>query len=104
MEYAVDCYWASVADWSVPRRRPDVRESELDGEAVLFDPRSGCTFHCNLTAQMVWRQCDGETTAVQIARMVADEYEVDPETALDDIEQSIALFVESGLLVTEDPS
>ncbi len=81
-----------------PPRRHDVIEEPLDGEAVLFDPVNGSTHRLNQTALEVWRCSDGRTTVEEIAQRQTELYDVDYDTALDYVEQVLALFVESKLL------
>ncbi len=90
--------WASPDALVPPARRSEVVERELDGEAVLFDPRTGDTYQLNRTALAVWRRCDGVTETREIAAEQCENFEVDFETALDHVEQLVALFTESGLL------
>ncbi|MHC4063162.1 MAG: PqqD family protein [Planctomycetota bacterium] len=102
---------APATDWTTrqaaivaPPRRPDVVEEEMDGEAVLFDPRSGATYRLNQTALATWRRCDGRTTTRRIAGEMTATYDVDFETALDDVEQLVLLFAESQLFDSGDNS
>ncbi len=73
-------------------------EELLDGEAVLFDPVNGSTYRLNQTALEVWRCCDGRATVEEIAQRQTEFYDVEYDTALDYVEQVLALFVESKLL------
>jgi PqqD family protein of HPr-rel-A system len=86
---------------AAPPRHSQVVKDELDGEAVLFDLRTGDTHRLNATALAVWSRCDGRTTMREIAAQLADRYEVDPEVALDDVEQLVTRLAESGLLDVE---
>ena len=79
-------------------RRDDVIVETMDGETLLSDPRSDSAFHLNETARAVWDACDGRTTMRRIAAQLAERYEVSVEDALDDVEQLVVLFAESGLL------
>ncbi|MFQ5810909.1 MAG: PqqD family protein [Armatimonadota bacterium] len=90
--------WATDATIVPPPRRNDVIEEELDGEAVLFDPRSGNTYRLNQTAFAVWRQCNGLASTREIAEQLTQAYEVELEAALDHVEQLVALFGQSKLL------
>lgn len=91
--------WVSCdASIIVPRRRKDVAENELDGEAVLWDHRTGKTHRLNQTAFDVWQRCEGRTTTREMAAHLSDHYEVELEAALDDVEQLILLLAESDLL------
>jgi PqqD family protein of HPr-rel-A system len=91
-------HWATDATILPPPRRDDVIEEELDGEVVLFDPRSGNTYRLNQTAAAVWRRCDGRATTREIAEQLAQAYDVESEAALDDVEQLVTLFGQSRLL------
>jgi hypothetical protein len=73
-------------------------ERELDGQAILCGPDTGNTYYLNETALAVWRRCDGVTETRKIAAEQCENFEVDFETALDHVEQLVALFTESGLL------
>jgi PqqD family protein of HPr-rel-A system len=81
-----------------PLRKLNVVENELDREAVLFNPDTGATHRLNETALAVWRQCNGRIAVRQIADGLNEKYDVDPETALQHVEQLIVVFAEAGLL------
>ena len=91
-------HWTMEDVSAVPPRRKDVCEHELDGEAVLFDPKARNTYLLNGTALAVWRRCDGRATTQQIADEQSTAYEVQLEAARDHVEQLVALFADSGLL------
>ena len=57
-----------------------VDEVDLDGEIVAFDGTS--VHHLAGPAAAVWRLADGTLTAVQIAEVLADAYDVDRVEAL----------------------
>ncbi len=77
-----------------PRRHPDVAWRNWDGEVVILTPshdpdappeqRDGAEHDLNPVASRVWELCDGERNILQIARVLADEFEVDEETAARD--------------------
>lgn len=83
---------------ALPLRKANVVDNDLDREAVLFNPATGATHRLNETARVVWRQCNGQTAARQIAERLSEDYDVDPETALQHVEQLIVVFAEAGLL------
>jgi|GEM_PF-1526244 len=92
--------WADV-EFPIPVRRPDIRIYQLDGEAVLFDPRTQKILHLNATALAVFRRCDGQTTMRQVAESLTQSFSVKVETALDQVEQVVGLFADSNLLQLE---
>jgi PqqD family protein of HPr-rel-A system len=96
-EYAP--YWTNRrASILAPAGRQDVVQETLDGEAVLFDRRTGDMHRLNKTALAVWNRCDGYTTMRRIADQLAEQFEVEFDVALDDVEQLVTLLAEAGLL------
>jgi len=86
------------AETAIPARRTELRDYQMDGEAVLFDPKTQKMYLLNQTALAVFRRCDGQTTMRQVAESLAETYHVAFENALDHTEQLIALFAHSQLL------
>jgi PqqD family protein of HPr-rel-A system len=91
-------HWARRLTVVMPRRRRDVIARMLDGEAVLFDRATGCTHRMNETALRIWNACDGERTTEEAARGIAAHYDVDVETALADVEQTLAVLARAGMI------
>jgi hypothetical protein len=83
---------------TAPPRRRDVDVHELGDEAILTLPGDGCTYHLNQTARVVWERCDGATTTREMATMLACDYEVAFDEALNDVEELIAWLAEASLL------
>ena len=90
--------WTTEVVIVPPHPRDDVLEEELDGELILFDPRSGNTYRLNETAVAVWRECNGVATTRDIATQLVQTYEVDLATALDHVEQTAVRLIQSKLL------
>lgn len=90
--------WSTCTGFVVPSRRSEVIEHVIDEEGILLDPRSEHTLQLNRTALAVWHQCDGKMSMVEIARVLSDSFDIDRDTALDDVEQLVAIFAEAGLL------
>jgi PqqD family protein of HPr-rel-A system len=55
--------------------RADVTVTELDGEAVIYDERSGDLHHLNGSATLVLGLCDGSTTLEEMSIAIADAFE-----------------------------
>ena len=93
--------WAACGTIFVPpSRRDDIIEEELDGEAILVDPRDGNSHRLNATSLAVLKWCDGLSTTQQIARRLTESYDVALDDALDHVNQLVALFAELQLLDT----
>jgi len=84
-----------------PVARRDVKQRELDGQRVIFDPLTGSTFRFNETAALVWDTCTPGATINEIVERLMAHYAVDRERAADDVEQLLLFFAGHGLL---DPS
>lgn len=83
-----------------PRGREDVVFRAVDGDWVLYDPRSRDLHVLNVTAAAVWSCCDGSMEAEGIARELAETLEGAPD--LDrvraDVERTLDRFRADGLL------
>ena len=79
---------ARIADR--PRRRTDLQARGLDGETLVLDRAGGLIHQLNATATFVWARCTGDRSLVDIAKDLADAFDVAPETAALDVETTVA--------------
>jgi PqqD family protein of HPr-rel-A system len=86
----------------VPASRPRVREDltvvELDGEAVIYDERSGELHHLNPTATLIFGLLDGTATVRELASDVADAFGVPADEVESEIRALIRRLRSLGLL------
>lgn len=75
---------------AMPLRRDDLTVEELDGEAILYDPRYGAVHRFNAVTLFVWDLCDGLHTIVEISQCLTQVCEVDPDEGLDSVQRVIA--------------
>ena len=61
-----------------PRRKPDYRLEEIDGELLIYHPTETSVVYCNRTASLIWHLCDGTHTAAEISTLLSEAY---PEAA-----------------------
>ena len=54
-----------------PVARDDLTVIELDGEAVVYDERTGNLHHLNQTATLIFSLCDGTGTARELSVDIA---------------------------------
>ncbi|MCH7591686.1 MAG: PqqD family protein [Planctomycetes bacterium] len=97
-------HWTAQDVFIPPPRRKDLLVEILDEEAILYDPATAQTHRLSRSALDVWQQCDSRRTTLDMARRQTQIYDVDQETALDHVEQLVALFAEAGLLDLRDES
>jgi len=57
-----------------PKRRADLAVVQIDGEAVIYDERSGHIHRLNQTATLVFECCDGRSTIPDVAADFAAVY------------------------------
>jgi len=81
-----------------PLRREDLVFEELDGEAVLYDPRCGAVHRFDALTLLVWQACDGSHSAADITRAVTAAYDVNADEAFGHVEQLIAELCTRDLL------
>ena len=81
-----------------PRRRDDVQVEELDGEAVLYDQRSGSVHRFNNTTLMIWDGCSGSQTPRDIAAGLVGPHSISIDEALKVVDSVIAELEDRDLL------
>jgi hypothetical protein len=81
-----------------PSRRLDLTIRELDGEMVILDRHAGLVHQLNRTASCIWEACDGSATPAELAEVVARSFDVDVNTAADDVAAVVAQLLKLSLL------
>ena len=80
------------------QRNSSILWRELAGEAVLLNPAEGCSFNLNAVGTVIWKLLDGNHSPEAIAQVVYEQYEVEPEQALEDVRHLLAEFQANPLL------
>ena len=79
--------------------RPDLATENVDGELIVLDRAAGKVHQLNSSASFVW-SCLSDGHAIdEIAIMLSDAFDVEPETALSDVQAALAQFEELALVV-----
>lgn len=73
-----------------PLRRADLVFHELDGEAVLFDPRHGAVHRFDALTLLVWNACDGSRAEEAVAALVVGGGGLTRDEALAGVEAVLA--------------
>jgi hypothetical protein len=87
-----------VSSSNRPRRKPNYRLEEMDGELLLFHPAENKIMYCNETASLIWQLCDGGRTAQEIGSLLAAAYPEADETIAQDVESTLRQFAEHGAI------
>jgi hypothetical protein len=81
----------------VPERAFDVRINSADGKLLLV--RGMDAFELDEIGAAIWRSCDGQKHLGQIAADLAQEYDVDIDTAQSDVATFVSELRKAQLLV-----
>lgn len=73
-----------------PTRSPGVVYRTIDGEAVLVDAQHGKVRVLNEVAGRMWELIDGQRSLAEVAAIVSQEYEAQP----DQVESDILVFLD----------
>ena len=68
-----------------PKRRTDVNSRVVEEETVVLDRHHEVIHQLNLTATYIWERCDGQASIEAIAAQLAETFDVEYETALNDV-------------------
>lgn len=81
-----------------PRVREDLTVVELDGEAVVYDERSGDLHHLNPTATLVFGLCDGTATGRELAADISEAYQQPLDEVVDQVHTLLRQFRKAKLI------
>ncbi|MGB0716157.1 MAG: PqqD family protein [Phycisphaerae bacterium] len=87
-----------IEDEARPIARTDLTIHEIEGEAILFDPRTQDTHRFNATAWLMFRTLDGIRTVKEIATLLTEQYDVTYHTARTRTREFCILLDSLGLL------
>lgn len=82
-----------------PRRADGVHAVEVEGEMVVYEPRTGQMHKLNAVATVLWNSFDGTTTLAELSDDLASIY---PEQGLDRLREDVLRYAcqlgEAGVL------
>ena len=81
---------------SVPRRALDARIRNFRGTVMVA--RGDAAFELSETAGVVWRGIDETRTAGDLAQLLCAEYDVDYDTAFEDVSELLAGLARAGIV------
>lgn len=81
---------------SVPCRRLDARVRNYRGVTLVAGPSQA--LELSETAAFVWRSIDDHRSVADVAALLAQEYDVDADTALADVVDLLADLADAGLV------
>lgn len=79
--------------------RPDLAIENVDGELIVLDKAAGKVHQLNSSASFVWDGLSNGLAVDEIALMLSEAFDVEPEAALSDVEAALAEFAGLALVV-----
>ena len=79
--------------------RPDLAIESADGELIVLDKASGKVHQLNSSASFVWSCLSDGLTIDEIALALSEACDIEPETALSDVQATLAQFEGLALVV-----
>jgi PqqD family protein of HPr-rel-A system len=81
-----------------PKIRDDLAAAELDGEAVVYDERTGELHHLNPTATIIFSLCDGSSTVREMSGEIAGAFGMPADEVERQVRALLRQFRKAGLL------
>jgi hypothetical protein len=75
---------------------------KVGGEMVILSADDSSLFVLNELGTAIWEAADGQTSVRAIADRVCEDYDIDADTALRDVEAFIEGLAEAGVVSTSD--
>ncbi len=85
-----------------PTRLPRLPWREIDGRAVVLNPRRGEVHELDPVATFLWARADGTRTTEELAALVTESFEVELEVALTDTRELMSALENRGLLAPQN--
>ena len=76
--------------------KPGVIPTDLENEVVLLDPETRLMFSLNATGRFVWQRLEAHSVT-DLARALAEEFDVSAGQALSDVQMLLRELLEAGL-------
>ena len=81
-----------------PIRRNDLLVREVENENIIYDHTNNSVHSLNITAKFIWDFCDGKHNLSEIIKEITGKFNIDSDTALKDLKNTIEEFKANHLL------
>jgi len=81
------------------RRRDDLVVREVGTDVLVLDLESERIHQLNPTASFIWHNCEVASSPVEIAELLAFEFDVAQDVALHDVKRALEMLRELKLIV-----
>jgi hypothetical protein len=66
------------------RKNPALAWREIDDDTIIISPSESVMHELNETGSFLWSRIDGRRSAAELADLLTENFDVAPETALED--------------------
>lgn len=88
----------SVGESSIFLMSPSANYQPVGDGAVILRFNDGQLYTCNATSEAFLRQVDGTRTLEEIAALLCEEFDVDPDTVTRDLIEIARELVDEGII------
>ena len=88
-----------IIDSTIPTPAEGYRIEEMEGEILLFHPKSTATVYMNQTAALVWQLCDGNRSVADIVSILTQSFPDEDSRINSDVLSALDMFQNQGALV-----
>jgi hypothetical protein len=93
----------TIAAVMVPKRSESFVSRKVGDDTIIVPVRAGvanleAVFTMNAVGSAIWSRIDGRTTLDELARAVADEFDVTAAAAAPDVAEFVQLLADKGLV------
>ena len=82
----------------VPKKNQDIIGKNVRGEMVLLNPLSGKYYGLNKVGCAFWEKIDGKRSLSEIVSLLLEDFNVEKERLIQDIEDLIKTLTENKLI------
>lgn len=93
----------SVFEHLLVAAAPEQISSDLAGEAVILQLKTGIYYGLNEVGARIWELVQRPRTVSSLRDTILSEYEVDLETCMQDLRMVLHALAEAELLVIQEP-
>lgn len=93
-----------ISHLSKVEKEGDLVSSELDGETIILDARSGQYYGLDGAAGRVWSLIQETTTVREVYNRIASESDIEPDLSRADINTVVQNLVNEGLVLLNTSS
>ena len=71
---------------------------EMDDQVLVLMPKQNTVHELNTTASFLWKNIDGELSTDDLANLLVDEFDVNLDTAKNDMQEFVTEMKAQGLV------